>query len=285
MTEEEKKYGYNRSDSVSQAHQALTTHQSQKPAEYTSQWQSQLKDMMGQIQNRPNFQYDVNADALWNQYANQYLNQGKQAMMDTMGQAAAMTGGYGNSYAQTAGQQTYQGYLQGLNDRLPQFQQMAMDRYNMEGDRLLTQYGMLADQENQEYGRWQDAVNRYYSDLDRLQGQYDTERAFDYGQHRDTVADQQWQTQWDENIRRYNFEHGLGEYAPAGGGSSGGGPGGANIQDAAIAQQFVNNMLNGATSSRFDPEGIISGTKALTEAQKTEAMKYLKNEIAAGRMK
>lgn len=285
MTEEEKKYGYNRSDSVSQAHQALTTHQSQKPAEYTSQWQSQLKDMMGQIQNRPNFQYDVNADALWNQYANQYLNQGKQAMMDTMGQAAAMTGGYGNSYAQTAGQQTYQGYLQGLNDRLPQFQQMAMDRYNMEGDRLLTQYGMLADQENQEYGRWQDAVNRYYSDLDRLQGQYDTERAFDYGQYRDTVADQQWQTQWDENIRRYNFEHGLGEYAPVGGGSSGGGSGGTYNQDAAIAQQFVNNMLNGATSSRYDPERIISGTNALSDAQKTEALKYLNNQIAAGRTK
>lgn len=220
MTEEEKKYVYKPNDSVTQAQQALSTYQSQKPAEYTSQWQSQLKDMMGQIQNRPNFQYDVNADALWNQYANQYLNQGKQAMMDTMGQAAAMTGGYGNSYAQTAGQQMYQGYLQGLNDKLPQFQQMAMDRYNMEGDRLLTQYGMLADQENQEYGRWQDAVNRYYSDLDRLQGQYDTERAFDYGQYRDTVADQQWQTQWDENIRRYNFEHGLGEYAPTGGGGS-----------------------------------------------------------------
>ena len=74
-----------------------------------------------------------------------------------------------------------------------------------------------------------DALNQYYAELDRLQGIYDSERNYDYGmwadnrdfsyaQYRDQVADQQWQAQWDENIRRYNFENGLGEFAPTGGG-------------------------------------------------------------------
>lgn len=220
---------YRQSDSVIRAQQAVQAQQNLKPDQYQSRWQDQLDAMMGQIQNRPAFQYDVNADALWNQYKDQYVNQGRQAMMDTMGQAAAMTGGYGNSYAQTVGQQAYQGYLQGLNAKIPELYQLALGKYQMEGDNLLNQYGMMADVEGQEYGRYMDALNQYYAELDRLQGIYDSERNYDYGmwadnrdfgyaQYRDQVADQQWQAQWDENIRRYNFENGLGEYASSGGG-------------------------------------------------------------------
>ena len=259
MTEEEKKYVYNpyqQSDSVTQAQDALKTQQSAKPAQYQGQWQSQLNDLMGQIQNRPAFQYDVNADALWNQYKDQYVNQGRQAMMDTMGQAAAMTGGYGNSYAQTVGQQAYQGYLQGVNDKLPDLYQLAMNRYQTEGDQLLTQYGLMADQESQEYSRYMDAVNQYYADLDRAQSLYDAERNFDYGkwaddrnfdysQYRDQMADWQWQTQWDENVRRYNYEHGLGEFASAGGGEESGGSSGGTISfidEATKAAQLHNGV-------------------------------------------
>ena len=86
--------------------------------QYQSPWQTQLNDTISKILNREKFSYDLNGDALYQQYKDQYVNQGQQAMMDTMGQAQAMTGGYGNSYAQTVGQQTYQGYLQQLNDIL-----------------------------------------------------------------------------------------------------------------------------------------------------------------------
>jgi hypothetical protein len=291
---------YRQSDSVIRAQQAVQAQQNLKPDQYQSRWQDQLDAMMGQIQDRPAFQYDVNADALWNQYKDQYLNQGRQAMMDTMGQAAAMTGGYGNSYAQTVGQQAYQGYLQGLNAKIPELYQLALGKYQMEGDNLLNQYGMMADVEGQEYGRYMDALNQYYAELDRLQGIYDSERNYDYGmwadnrdfsyaQYRDQVADQQWQAQWDENIRRYNFENGLGEYASSGGGGDedngySSSYTGATAEDKAIAKQFVNNMLNNSTGSRTDPERVIAGTIALTDAQKNEAQKYLKDELGSGRM-
>ena len=77
-------------------------------------------------------------------------------MQDTMGQAQAMTGGYGNSYAQSVGQQSYQGYLQGLNDQVPNLYQMALNRYIQQGDQLKDQYSMLTAQEAQDYARWQD---------------------------------------------------------------------------------------------------------------------------------
>lgn len=244
---EEKKYV--QSDAVTQAQQALQNQQANKPGAYQSQFQSGLDSLSGQLQNRPKFQYDVNSDALYQQVAQNYLQQGKQAMMDTVGQATALTGGYGNSYAQTAGQQMYNQHLLGLNELVPQYQQMALQQYQMEGDELLNQYNLMLQQEESAYARYQDDLNRYYADLDRLQNAYDNERDYDYGrwaddrdysygkyqdelnyqyqvdrdkvaddqwlqqlqyqQERDRVAQEQWQKEYEENIRQFNQNYNL----------------------------------------------------------------------------
>lgn len=141
-------------DTVQQAQ--LTLRNQLRPGGYQSQWQTQLDDTMKRIMNREKFNYDLNGDALYQQYKDQYITGGKLAMMDTMGQASALTGGYGNSYAQGVGQQAYQGYLQGLNDKIPELYQLALDSYNREGDALMQQYGLLQDREAQDYGMFQD---------------------------------------------------------------------------------------------------------------------------------
>ena len=127
-----------------------------KKTGYQSTWQDQLRDTASKIINREKFTYDLNGDALYKQYKDRYIQQGKQAMMDTMGQAAALTGGYGNSYAQTVGQQTYQGYLQGLNDQVPALYQLALDKYNSEGDQLRGNMSLLMQQDDIDYGRYRD---------------------------------------------------------------------------------------------------------------------------------
>lgn len=240
---------YVQSEAVAKAQQALQSHQAGKPGGYQSQYQSGLDSLLGQIQNREKFHYDVNADALYNQVAQNYLRQGQQAMMDTVGKAAAMTGGYGNSYAETAGQQTYEQYLQGLTDLVPQYQQLAFSQYQAEGENLLDQYNLLLQQEESAYGRYQDDLSRYYAELDRLQGAYDSEREYDYNrfaeerdfsygkymdelnhqyrtdrdaveddqwlqellyqQERDKVEDQQWQKEYEESIRQFNQNYNL----------------------------------------------------------------------------
>lgn len=244
---QEKKYV--QSDAVTQAQQALQTQQANKPGAYQSQFQAGIDDLLGQIQNRPKFQYDVNADALYQQVAQNYMQQGQKAMMDTMGQAAALTGGYGNSYAETAGQQAYNNHLLGLTEMVPQFQQMALQQYQMEGDELMDRYALMQQQEETAYGRYQDDLNRYYAELDRLQAAYDNERDYDYGrfsderdfdygkymddlnyqyqvgrdqvaddqwlqqlhyqQERDRIADEQWQKQYEESIRQFNQNYNL----------------------------------------------------------------------------
>ena len=191
---------YAKSDTVKQAESMLQQQLGNKPGEYQSAWQTQLDDTLNKILNREKFTYDLNGDALYQQYKDQYILQGQQAMMDTMGQAAAMTGGYGNSYAQTVGQQTYQGYLQQLNDKVPELYQLALNQYNQEGQDLYNQYGLFADRDSADYGRYRDNVSDYYTELNRLtddaryQSEQDYGRYMDaynmaYGQHRDQVSD------------------------------------------------------------------------------------------------
>ena len=167
---EEKKYV--QSDAVTQAQQALQNQQASKPGQYQSQYQPGLDKLLGKIQNREKFQYEVNADALYQQVAQNYLRQGRQAMADTVGKAAAMTGGYGNSYAQTAGQQAYDQYLLDLTELVPQYQQVAWNQYQAEGDNLLKQYSLLQQQEESDYNRYQEELSRYFDELDRLQSAY-----------------------------------------------------------------------------------------------------------------
>ena len=140
--------GYTPSAAVSQAQQYLNNVVSGKPADYQSSYKGQLDDLYNQVMNRQKFSYDVGSDPLYAQYRDQYMNLGNQAMMDTTAQAAALTGGYGNSYAATAGNQAYQAYLQQLNNVVPDLYQMALQRYQQEGEDLNTKYALTADLEN-----------------------------------------------------------------------------------------------------------------------------------------
>ena len=193
----------------------------QSPGIYSSMYRDQLEAMADKILNQGAFSYDVNADALYQQMVDQYAQQGRLAMMDTMGHAQTMTGGYGNSYAQGAGQQAYQGYLRQANEQLPQFYAMALDRYDREQDALRDQYAMLLGQEEQDYGRYRDQLSDYYARLDRLQNQYNADRDYEYRKDRDEIADKQWQAEMDESIRQFNHIHGIGQETEGGGSSDG----------------------------------------------------------------
>ena len=176
---------YAESETVQQANAALQAILAAQPGAYQSKWQSQIDDIINRILNREEFSYDVNEDALYQQYKDQYIQGGKLAMQDTMGQAAAMTGGYGNSYAASVGNQAYQNYLSQLNEVVPELYGMALDRYNMEGEEMYNQYGLLSSQEQQDYARYQDSYNQWLAERDYATGRYDSEREYDYSKYVD----------------------------------------------------------------------------------------------------
>lgn len=177
---------YTESASVKNYESALKNIENNKVPDWNGgSYGSQMNDVLNKILNRDKFSYDLNSDALYQQYKDMYMTQGKQAMADTIGKASALTGGYANSYAQSAGNQAYQSYLQQLNNIVPELYQLALSRYNQEGADLQNQYGLLTDRYNTEYGEYADAVSRYNAERDYAANMYNNERSFDYGRFAD----------------------------------------------------------------------------------------------------
>lgn len=152
---------------------ALEAMKGQAPT-YGSQYDAQIQSLYQQIIGRGPFKYDSKTDPLYQQYVQDYTQQGKMAMRDTMGQAAALTGGYGSSYAQSVGQQQYDQYLQRMADILPETYGMALNAYNSEEDRLNSQLSTTADLEKSDYNRYLDKLNQYNIDVNRARSDADT---------------------------------------------------------------------------------------------------------------
>ncbi len=106
---------------------------------------AELERLYAAITGRPAFSYDPASDPVYNSYAQSYQRRGRLGMRSTMGQAAALTGGYGSSYAQSVGQQQYDSYLQSLGEALPELYGMAWQRYNAEGDALKTAWELASE--------------------------------------------------------------------------------------------------------------------------------------------
>lgn len=175
---------YQQGASVQAAQQYLNGVLNNKPVA-----DANLSALYDKIMNREQFSYDLNGDALYQQYKDKYQTQGKQAMMDTMGNASALTGGYGSSYASTAGNQAYQQWLQQLNDVVPDLYNAAYNRYQQEGNDLMNQYNMAYGQYRDQVGDWETernyAANDYWQQYDadynaylNAVNQYYTERDY-----------------------------------------------------------------------------------------------------------
>jgi len=198
--------GYTESEEVRKARKKKQEVLSARPEGYTSPWAQRQEQALGQLLDREDFSYDLNADALYNQYKDAYIRQGRLAMEDAMGAAVARTGGYGSSYAQTAGQQAYQGYLQELSDMTPEFYRLALEEYTRQGEKLQQEYDIATQREKLDYSRYQDYLSQWLKDRDYAWDEYtdqrDTDyrrytddRDFAYQQQRDREKDRQWQEQ------------------------------------------------------------------------------------------
>ena len=119
---------------------------------YTSATQyeaPELDELYASLTGRAPFRYDAEADGLYRAARAEARQSGELAMRHTMGTAASLTGGYGSSYAQTAGQQQYDAYLQSLARQLPQYYAAAWERYQAEGKALREAYDLARERRAQ----------------------------------------------------------------------------------------------------------------------------------------
>lgn len=232
--------GYMPSGSVQAAQAYLEQVKASKPGAYQSRWDDELTSLYDQIRNRKKFSYDMGTDPLYQQYREQYQRLGRLAMQDTMGQAAALTGGYGSTYGEQVGQQAYNAYLQNLNDIVPQLQQQAYQRYQDEGTDLYNQYSIVKGREDTDYGRYRDTVSDYYSDLSDARSAYNSERSLDQSQ---------WETMlnyWAQKANNENaaYLQALAAEQAAAKGSGGGGGGGSSSAGLNLINGYGNRNEN-----------------------------------------
>ena len=241
--------GYSPSGAVSQAKAYLQQVQSRRPGAYQSRWDAELDRLYDQITNRKPFQYDLNQDALYQQYKEQYQRLGRTAMQDTMGQAAALTGGYGSTYGEQVGQQAYNAYLQNLNDIVPELYDRAYGRYQDEGQDLYNRYGLVSDRESMDYSKYRDTVSDYYNDLADARSAYDSEWNKDYTQWADQLS--YWQQKAAQEQAYWQSQQ------RAAGGRGGSGGGSAGSSGTGSGKGYIDNTYNsggagGATAQTYN---------------------------------
>lgn len=235
---------WNGGSSAYQEAWATTQQQLEALTSGRTSYTDQIKDMMDQIMNREKFQYDVSEDTMFQQMLSSSMASGQSAMADTIGQASALTGGYASTYATSAGNQAYNAYIQDAYNNLPEYYNMALEAYQMEGQEMYNQLAMLNDADateygrmydswqanfttaqqmyNQEYGAWQDSVNNAYNSANlqlneygqlydmtyntynALQDKATTMRDQEYQMWQDTINNA-WKTvTHNEGVRQYN---------------------------------------------------------------------------------
>lgn len=228
------KAAYKPSETVEAYKLQLQQQLANKPGQYQNQYQQQLDDLYQQITGRAPFSYDAAGDALYQQYKDQYQQLGKQAMADTMGQAAALTGGYGSTYSQSAGQQQYDAYLRQLTDKLPELEQAAYNRYAQEGAELQNRLALLQNREESEYGRYRDTLGDWQNELARLESLYSNERTYDYNRAMD---ERDYAYQLASDNRKYAYDTAMGMI------SAGMMPSDQMLADAGLSKADAQTML------------------------------------------
>lgn len=133
---------------------------------YSEQIDKKVADYLG----RDKFNFNPNNSSTYQQIRNQYLGDGKRAMEDTLASGAQLSGGYNNSAAQVAAQQTYNDYVKGVTDYIPKLEAEAYERHLNEGNQMLADINLMKGLDDSEYGKYIDDLNQKYQMLSHLTG-------------------------------------------------------------------------------------------------------------------
>lgn len=200
-----------------------------KADSYNSKYRKKLSKALNNV---IGWKYDPMKDASYQALAKVYGARGNQAAKDTLGDAAALNGGYGTSYAVSAAQQARNQYNQELAGLIPDLEANA---YN----KATTALGALRDADDTAYGRYRDRVG----DKQWLYGQ-------NYQKYQDALAQYQWAQNW--NMDLYQYEQAQANKGGSGGGGGGrrsyGGGGGGYTSTSTSDEDMLRSLFNDASS-------------------------------------
>lgn len=296
---------YQKSDAVLAAEQALAEYAAQKPAEYQSSYQQKIDTLLDEILGQGAFSYSFDADPLYQQYRDQYSRSARLALQNSMAGAAAATGGYGSSYAASAGSQAYQEQMAAMNEVLPELYDAALSRWTAESNARRSRLEDLTALEKNAQAAYQAQLEDYYTGLDAYTKAAESAYSKDYeaytdlrdslvdlrdyyaGQEQQSIQNAQKQAEYElalkkyeESVRQWEAEQALkqaqaAKSAAAASSSSGTGKS-STAQSTSGTQSTAGSKLSAAAvqvqqalTQRANALAGRVGTQALTAAQRT----------------
>lgn len=173
---------------------------------YESRYDDTIQDLIQQMLDRPDFSYDPSNDPLYQNYRKQYTREGQRATADTLGAAAAASGGIPSSYATTAAGQAGNYYAAQMTDMIPQLQQLAYDQYRNEYEMLLSDLGAVSGAEQMDYNKYQDRLNQYNTDRNFSYGQFLDELNAQSQRRENELSEAIYEREWQNTLDQQNYE-------------------------------------------------------------------------------
>ncbi len=155
----------------SDAYDRLTAFEATKPDSYQSQYTDQIADLTNTINDR-SFSYDYAKDPAYNTYKQNYTLKADKANTNAQAASAALSGGYGSSWATTAGANAYTTTMDGLDDVIEGLYSQALNQYNTQTDTLNSQLSALTSAESLAQSEYQNDMTNWYNELNYLQNAY-----------------------------------------------------------------------------------------------------------------
>ncbi|MCQ2439776.1 MAG: hypothetical protein MJ074_08445 [Oscillospiraceae bacterium] len=182
--------------------------------QYVSKYQDKINALATEILGQRPFSYDPETDPLYSQYRKQYTREGQRAAADTLGQAAAMTGGMPSTAAIAASQQAGDYYAAQMADKIPELQQLAYGMYLQDQQTQRQNLEMLQALENGDYGRYTDLLGQWNKDRSFAWDQWGTnyqnaynERAYADALAQQTLENERYDTEWAAKEQQRDLEN------------------------------------------------------------------------------
>lgn len=127
---------------------------------YDDEYLEEVLDRLESVYTRKDFSYDPDDDPVYSAYKQKYLTEGDRASKNAIADYSALTGGYTNSAAMTAGAQAQQYYASKLSDMIPQLASDAYTRYKDKNQTNLDVAALLLNAYDTAYGNAADANDK-----------------------------------------------------------------------------------------------------------------------------
>lgn len=142
---------------------------------FNNPYKGVLNNTLNQI-NNSKFEYDLSKDSIYEQMRDSYLAMGNQAMQEAQADATSMTGGYANSYAETAGQRAMNSYASQVQNLVSQLYQQARSDYDQKMTNLYNRANLYNQMGAQSFSEYVTRLEQAAANRDYYYNKYNTMR-------------------------------------------------------------------------------------------------------------